>query len=112
MDRLFAAADLVVCRGGGTTVSELMAVGRAAVVVPYPHHEDQHQVRNARQLSGGVRIVEEQDLDHARCEELIRFLGAAGAEERERMRMHLREAVRPNAAHRVWTELEEVVAAR
>ncbi|MGD2019010.1 MAG: UDP-N-acetylglucosamine--N-acetylmuramyl-(pentapeptide) pyrophosphoryl-undecaprenol N-acetylglucosamine transferase [Planctomycetota bacterium] len=106
------AADGVLCRGGASTLAEIGAMEAPAWVVPYPHHEDQHQVRNARQLSGGVRIVEEQDLDHARCEELIRFLGAAGAEERERMRMHLREAVRPNAAHRVWTELEEVVAAR
>ena len=44
MARLFAAADLVVCRGGGTTVAELCAVGRAAVIVPYPHHKVQRQL--------------------------------------------------------------------
>ena len=68
--------------------------------------EDHHQVRNARQLSGGVRIVEEQDLDHARCEDLVRFLGEDGREERERMRHHLRAAVPADAASRVWAELD------
>lgn len=106
------AADGVLCRGGASTLAEIGAMEAPAWVVPYPHHVDQHQVRNARQLSGGVRIVEEQDLDHARCEELVRFLGAPGAEERERMRHHLREAVPANAAQRVWTELEELALAR
>ena len=65
MDRLFAAADLVVCRGGGTTVAELMATGRAAVVVPYPHHKDQQQLHNARVLErvGAAVICEERGLD-------------------------------------------------
>lgn len=61
MDRLFAAADLVVCRGGGTTIAELMAVGRAAVVLPYPHHKDMQQLHNARVLEKvGAAIVREE----------------------------------------------------
>ena len=42
----------------------------------------------------------------------MRFLGAPGAEERERMRHHLREAVPADAAQRVWTELEELALVR
>jgi UDP-N-acetylglucosamine--N-acetylmuramyl-(pentapeptide) pyrophosphoryl-undecaprenol N-acetylglucosamine transferase len=100
------AADGVLCRGGASTLAEIGAMEAPAWVVPYPHHTDHHQERNARQLSGGVRVVEEQDLDHGRCEELVRFLGEDGAEERERMRHHLRAAVPPDAARRVWEELE------
>ncbi|QDV08210.1 UDP-N-acetylglucosamine--N-acetylmuramyl-(pentapeptide) pyrophosphoryl-undecaprenol N-acetylglucosamine transferase MurG [Planctomycetes bacterium Poly30] len=99
------AADGVLCRGGASTLAEIGAVGTPAWVVPYPHHADGHQERNARQLDGGVRIVEEQDLDHGRCEELVRFLGAGGRDERERMRRHLRAAVPLNAASRIWGEL-------
>ena len=64
MDRLFAAADLVVCRGGGTTVAELCVVGRPAVIVPYPHHRDQQQLRNAEVLvrAGAAMVVEESEL--------------------------------------------------
>lgn len=104
------AADGVLCRGGASTLAEIGAVGTPAWVVPYPHHTDQHQVRNARQLSGGVRIVDEQDLDHGRCEELVRFLGAEGVDERSRMRRQLRAAVPANAATRVWEELATLSA--
>ena len=99
------AADGVLCRGGASTLAEVGAVGTPAWVVPYPHHADNHQVRNARQLCGGVRIVDEQDLDHVRCEELVRFLGEHGEIERRLMRRHLREAVPADAARRVWSEL-------
>lgn len=64
MDRLFGAADLVICRGGGTTVAELAAVGRPAVIVPYPHHKDRQQWHNAQVLgrAGAAVVVEERDL--------------------------------------------------
>ncbi|MBM3973341.1 MAG: UDP-N-acetylglucosamine--N-acetylmuramyl-(pentapeptide) pyrophosphoryl-undecaprenol N-acetylglucosamine transferase [Planctomycetes bacterium] len=76
MDRLFGAADLVVCRGGGTTVAELCAVGRPAVIVPYPHHKDRQQLRNAEVLAnaGAAWIVEESRLTIAGLSELLQSL--------------------------------------
>lgn len=64
MGRLYAAADLVVCRGGGTTVAELAAAGRASILVPYPHHRDRQQLRNAQVLvaAGAALVVEEREL--------------------------------------------------
>jgi UDP-N-acetylglucosamine--N-acetylmuramyl-(pentapeptide) pyrophosphoryl-undecaprenol N-acetylglucosamine transferase len=62
MEHMLGAADLVICRGGGTTVAELMAAGRAAVIVPYPHHKDRQQLRNAAVLQrAGAAVVIEQD---------------------------------------------------
>ena len=102
MDRLFAAADLVICRGGGTTVAELMAVGRAALVVPYPHHRDQQQLHNARVLErvGAAVGCEERDLDvaglaarvGALLEEPSR-LRAMGDEARKLRRLDAAEAI-------------------
>ena len=46
----FAAADLVLCRAGASTVTELAAVGAAAVFVPFPAAVDDHQTANARFL--------------------------------------------------------------
>lgn len=65
MDRMLAAADLVICRGGGTTVAELAAVGRPAVIVPYPHHKDRQQLHNARVLAdrGAAIVIEESQLN-------------------------------------------------
>jgi UDP-N-acetylglucosamine--N-acetylmuramyl-(pentapeptide) pyrophosphoryl-undecaprenol N-acetylglucosamine transferase len=46
-----AWADLVICRSGALTVSELAAAGVASVLVPYPHAVDDHQTANGRYLS-------------------------------------------------------------
>ena len=48
--RAFADADLVLCRAGASTVTELAAVGAAAVFVPFPSAVDDHQTANARFL--------------------------------------------------------------
>jgi UDP-N-acetylglucosamine--N-acetylmuramyl-(pentapeptide) pyrophosphoryl-undecaprenol N-acetylglucosamine transferase len=76
MDRMFGACDLVICRGGGTTVAELCAVGRAAIVVPYPHHKDRQQLRNAEVLAraGAAWIVEEAALSIEAMAELVTSL--------------------------------------
>ena len=47
----FAAADLVICRAGASTVTELAAVGAAALFVPFPSAVDDHQTHNARFLT-------------------------------------------------------------
>jgi UDP-N-acetylglucosamine--N-acetylmuramyl-(pentapeptide) pyrophosphoryl-undecaprenol N-acetylglucosamine transferase len=47
MPRRFAAADLILCRSGASTVAELAAAGKAAVLVPLPTAADNHQLKNA-----------------------------------------------------------------
>jgi hypothetical protein len=51
MDREMAAADLVVSRAGATTLAELTAAGRPAVLVPLPTATDDHQRKNAEALA-------------------------------------------------------------
>jgi UDP-N-acetylglucosamine--N-acetylmuramyl-(pentapeptide) pyrophosphoryl-undecaprenol N-acetylglucosamine transferase len=51
MTEAYAWADLVICRAGASTVSEISAVGLAAVFIPLPHAIDDHQRENARYLS-------------------------------------------------------------
>ena len=50
MPAAFAEADLVVCRAGASTVSELAAAGRASILVPFPFAADNHQQRNAEAM--------------------------------------------------------------
>lgn len=63
-DRL-AAADLAVCRAGATTLSELAAAGRPALLVPYPHAADDHQTHNAQAVAdaGGATVIADHDLE-------------------------------------------------
>lgn len=64
MDREINAADLVVCRAGATTIAELTAAGRPAVLVPLPTAADDHQRKNAEVLgaAGAAEVVEQKDL--------------------------------------------------
>ena len=47
----YAAADLIVSRSGATTVAEIKAAGRAAILIPFPFATDDHQMKNARAMA-------------------------------------------------------------
>jgi UDP-N-acetylglucosamine--N-acetylmuramyl-(pentapeptide) pyrophosphoryl-undecaprenol N-acetylglucosamine transferase len=72
----FAAADLVICRAGASTVTELAAVGAAAVYVPFPHAVDDHQTTNARFVvdAGGGWLLPQGELSPARLAQLLQSL--------------------------------------
>lgn len=59
MSEAYLWADLVVCRAGALTISELCVVGLGAVLVPYPHAVDDHQTLNARFMvdAGAARLL-------------------------------------------------------
>ncbi len=69
-------ADLVVCRAGALTVSELAAAGLAAVLVPFPFAVDDHQTKNAEFLveAGAAVLMPESGLDEATLAETIASL--------------------------------------
>jgi UDP-N-acetylglucosamine--N-acetylmuramyl-(pentapeptide) pyrophosphoryl-undecaprenol N-acetylglucosamine transferase len=60
----YGAADVVICRAGALTVSELAAAGVASILVPFPHAVDDHQTYNARFLAdpGAAVLVQQRDL--------------------------------------------------
>ena len=64
----FAAADLVICRAGATTTAELIAAGKAAIMVPFPFAADDHQTRNAEALvaEGAAKMILQQSLTGGR----------------------------------------------
>jgi UDP-N-acetylglucosamine--N-acetylmuramyl-(pentapeptide) pyrophosphoryl-undecaprenol N-acetylglucosamine transferase len=51
MSSVYSAADLVICRAGATSLAEIMALGLAAILIPYPLAADNHQEINAKVLS-------------------------------------------------------------
>jgi UDP-N-acetylglucosamine--N-acetylmuramyl-(pentapeptide) pyrophosphoryl-undecaprenol N-acetylglucosamine transferase len=60
----FAEADLIICRAGASTVTEIAAVGAAAIYVPFPFAVDDHQTTNAKFLvsQGGGWLMPQADL--------------------------------------------------
>ena len=63
MPAVMAAADLVLCRAGASTLAELTAMGKPAVLIPSPNVTNNHQEKNARVLAeaGGARLLLEPD---------------------------------------------------
>ena len=65
MPKVMAAADIVLCRSGASTLSELAELGKPAVLVPSPNVTNNHQEKNARVLeaAGAARVLLEQDFN-------------------------------------------------
>ena len=75
----YAEADLVICRAGALTVSELSAAGMASVLVPFPYAVDDHQTANAKFLadSGAAMLIRQSEMDPVKLAGLIRTLDRA-----------------------------------
>jgi UDP-N-acetylglucosamine--N-acetylmuramyl-(pentapeptide) pyrophosphoryl-undecaprenol N-acetylglucosamine transferase len=76
MAQAYAEADLVICRSGALTISELAAVGVGAVLVPFPAAVDDHQTVNAQFLvrEGAAVLIADRDLTPARLATELRDL--------------------------------------
>ena len=74
--RAFAEADLVICRAGASTVTEIAAVGAAALFVPFPFAVDDHQTGNARYLTdaGAGWLVQQRELTPEGLAAMLRTL--------------------------------------
>jgi len=72
----YAKSTLIVCRAGATTLAELTACGRPAILVPYPHAAAGHQSTNAMAMAakGAAMTMEEADLTPERLATLINGL--------------------------------------
>ncbi len=102
MPARLAAADLVLCRAGASTVAELCAAGRPAILVPYPHAADDHQRHNAESLlgAGAATIVDDRDLDGTRLADEVAALAAA-PQRRQTMSRAARQLARPDATRHI-----------
>ena len=69
----FADADLIICRAGASTVTEIAAVGAAALFVPFPSAVDDHQTVNAKFLvdQGGGWLIQQRDLSPEKLAQLL-----------------------------------------
>jgi UDP-N-acetylglucosamine--N-acetylmuramyl-(pentapeptide) pyrophosphoryl-undecaprenol N-acetylglucosamine transferase len=102
MDREMKRVDLVICRAGATTLSELAAAGRPAVLVPLPTAADDHQRKNAEVIAraGGAEVIEERELTGTRLADAILRL-SGDKDYRARMSDAIRRFARPDAAARI-----------
>ncbi|HEX7998311.1 MAG TPA: undecaprenyldiphospho-muramoylpentapeptide beta-N-acetylglucosaminyltransferase [Pyrinomonadaceae bacterium] len=110
MVRSFAQTDLIICRAGATTSAELVAAGRAAIMIPFPLAADDHQRKNAEalQAAGAARMILQQDLTGERlAAEISKLTGAPG--DIARMEEASRKLARGDAAAATVELMEELV---
>lgn len=112
MAEAYAASDIVVCRAGATTLAELTALGKPAIIIPYPHAAG-HQEFNARKLleMGACRMI----LDHELTGETLagHIKELAGDESlRARMRTQSLALGVPDAARKVADIAESLIKSK
>lgn len=106
---MLAQADLVIARAGATTVAELAAAGRAALLIPFPGATDQHQLENARALEKveAARVIAQSQLTPERLAVEVREMLIDPAR-LERMATSARRLARPDAAARIADMVEDL----
>jgi UDP-N-acetylglucosamine--N-acetylmuramyl-(pentapeptide) pyrophosphoryl-undecaprenol N-acetylglucosamine transferase len=102
MGRRIGAADLIVCRAGATTLSEIAAAGKAAILIPLPTATDDHQRRNAEALAsqGAADVLLQSAMVPGTLADRVRRL-AADADARRRMSTAVRAFAKPDAARTI-----------
>jgi UDP-N-acetylglucosamine--N-acetylmuramyl-(pentapeptide) pyrophosphoryl-undecaprenol N-acetylglucosamine transferase len=105
MDEAYAGADLVLCRAGATTLAELTAFGKAAILVPYPYAIYDHQRHNAQTLQerGAAEMILDQELSGRVLAARIRSY-LSERSHLDRMADAARAVGRPAAAARIVDE--------
>ena len=110
MVNAFGEVDLVICRAGATTTAELIAAGKASVMIPFPLAADDHQRKNAEALQavGGTKMILQADLSAERLAAEIRTL-VAQPELVTAMEQSSRSLARGDAAAAVVDMVEELI---
>ena len=74
MAEAYQWADLVLCRAGAMTVSELAVVGRSAILVPFPFAVDDHQTANGEflEMGGAAFLIQQSELDGGKLLQMVR----------------------------------------
>lgn len=111
MDQVMNAADLLVCRSGAITVSEISALGKPAILIPSPNVTNNHQEYNARALSdnGAAITILEKDFNKASLKSAIdSILGSQSTQDEMSEKSIKLSSV--NALDIIYAKLKELIA--
>ncbi|MDP6165131.1 MAG: undecaprenyldiphospho-muramoylpentapeptide beta-N-acetylglucosaminyltransferase [Gammaproteobacteria bacterium] len=110
MPGAFAWADLIICRAGALTVSELAAAGKVAILVPFPYAVDDHQTANANVLvkvGGGILLPQSQLTVDSLVDQLTPLI--TRPEQRQKMATAALKTAQPQATQQVALQCMEAI---
>jgi UDP-N-acetylglucosamine--N-acetylmuramyl-(pentapeptide) pyrophosphoryl-undecaprenol N-acetylglucosamine transferase len=110
MGRQLRQADVVVCRAGATTLAEIAAAGKAAILIPLPTATDDHQRKNAEALAarGAADMLLQADVTGEVLADRVLAI-ASDRDRRARMEAAARSFARPDAAKVIVDRVMELV---
>jgi UDP-N-acetylglucosamine--N-acetylmuramyl-(pentapeptide) pyrophosphoryl-undecaprenol N-acetylglucosamine transferase len=110
MDVVMAAADVVLCRAGASTISELTALGKPTVMVPSPYVTNNHQEKNARLLEthGGAVVITEPEATGGGLYDAVSAI-LSDSEKRSSMARAMKELGIPDATERIYDTVMALV---
>jgi len=112
MDKAYSAADIVVCRAGALTISELAILGKAAVLIPSPNVAEDHQTVNAMSLVNRGAAILVRDIE-AKEKLISEIQSLLGDEVRKRgLESNISYFARPEAAKKIAAEILKICANR
>lgn len=110
MDRCMSAADLVICRAGASSISELQVMGKPSILIPYPYAAENHQYYNAKDLAdaNAAILIEEKDLDGKKLTDIVNDF-ISDNQKLELYGKNARKMAVTDAAKRITENLCEIV---
>ena len=110
-----AAADIIICRAGALTISELAISGKCPIFIPSPNVTENHQYKNAKVLAdaGAAFVFEEHQLKENTkllCDTVKDLLSDDGREERALMSERIREFAVPDANRLIYNDVKKLIS--
>lgn len=109
MEEIMNVADLLVCRSGAMTITEVAMLGKPAIFIPYPYATENHQEYNARVLEkvGAAKIILDKDLNSEILSQMLRKIVNDDKKMKEMGNAALNVAM-PNVLNKIYEEIKSV----
>lgn len=110
MEQVMNVVDLVVCRSGAMTITEIANVGKSAIFIPYPYAAENHQEYNAKVLEkqGAAKIILDKDLNTSNLQNAICDI-INDKQKRNRMGENARKVSIQNVEDKIYEEIKKVI---
>lgn len=109
MPEVMAGADLIICRGGASTIAEISTMGKPSIIVPSPYVAENHQEKNARVIENvfGCKVMLEKDITGddilKECTKLLE-----NPQDLEKMGKNIKKLSNPNSNEIIYNEIKKI----
>ncbi len=110
MQEIMETSDLVVCRSGAMTITEISTLGKPAIFIPFPFATENHQEYNAKVLEkvGAAKIILDKDLTYTKLNETINQM-VINKQELEQMGQNAKKVAKQNVADTIYKEIRRAI---